>query len=273
MGTGASTASLAPTVKAPKLAAAGSPTRSSQSDIGAATVIPISELGSKLRAFQHSSNGEILMLVGHSIHEVVDVVSEWDELTISPVQIMYLQRIRISTEISQSNDFNQTESTSNSIASKNNNICVNHNSNNSYIVGKPIIADANTAIKASSRLMDDNAKGGDTRGAKQMWKEDSDIASSINILESSIDSFQMNAQPKHPSSYASAKRNSSASSSTISSLTSYSSSSSEASQYKAGEVKDTPIARTTFLYPPLYSTTTASDPADIDEALLDCFDK
>jgi len=87
-------------------------------------------------------------------------------------------------------------------------------------------------------------------------KEDSDIAST-NILESSMDSFQMNAQPKHPSSYASAKRNSSE-------LTPYLPSS-EASQYKAGEVKDTPIARTTFLYPPLYT--------DIDEALLDCLDK
>jgi len=84
----------------------------------------------------------------------------------------------------------------------------------------------------------------------------SDIASTANILESSMDSFQMNAQPKHPSSYASAKRNSSE-------LTPYLPSS-EASQYKAGEVKDTPIARTNFLYPPLYT--------DIDEALLDCLD-
>lgn len=66
------------------------------------TEVKLSKLGSRLRAFQHSSSGEIMVLIDHDMNSVKDIVGridDWYEVHISAKQTEYMASLKLVTKI------------------------------------------------------------------------------------------------------------------------------------------------------------------------------
>lgn len=113
-------------------------------------IFPIADLATKMRAYQHSVNGEIIVLVGHNINDVVGSPQEWDEMIMSSTQLSYFNRIQLRTEVNTN-----TNVESSTFATQSNN------------------SNSNSQIKVSNSLAENKSSSTSTR-REEMSKSPTD---------------------------------------------------------------------------------------------------